>query len=124
MVARRARDESRADNWTRHWFRISAKFQVVYYKYTHKSHFMAPMAEVFSLALQHHQAGRLPEAEALYRQILQAQPDHPDALHLLGMIAYQVGKHEVAVEYVKQAIALNPSVAEFHNNLGTVYIEL
>ena len=85
---------------------------------------MATIPEALNLALQHHRAGRLPEAEALYRQILQAQPDHPDALHLLGMIAYQVGKHEVAVAYVKQAIALNPAVAEFHNNLGTVYLEL
>jgi predicted O-linked N-acetylglucosamine transferase (SPINDLY family) len=85
---------------------------------------MATIPEALNLALQHHRAGRLPEAEALYRQILQAQPDHPGALHLLGMIAYQVGRHEVAVEYVKQAIALNPAVAEFHNNLGTVYFEL
>ncbi len=38
-------------------------------------------------AIQHHQAGRLGQAEALYRQVLQAQPQNPDALHLLGVIA-------------------------------------
>lgn len=85
---------------------------------------MATIPEDFNLALQHHRAGRFQEAEALYRQILQAQPGHADALHLLGMIAYQSGRHEVAVEYVKQAIVLNPAAAEFHNNLGTVYFEL
>lgn len=84
---------------------------------------MATISDTLQLALQHHQAGRLQEAEALYRQILQAQPNHPGAHHLLGMIAYQVGKHDIAVEYVKRAIALNPAVAEFHNNLGTVYLD-
>ena len=77
--------------------------------------------ETLALALQHHQAGRLSEAEALYRQILQAQPNHADALHLLGVIAHQVGKHEIAVQYITRAIALNPTVAEYHSNLGTVY---
>ena len=84
---------------------------------------MASIAESLNIALQHHQAGRLQEAEAIYRQILQVHPNHPGAHHLLGMIAYQVGRYDVAVEYVKRAIALNPAVAEFHNNLGTVYLD-
>src|SRR3972149_10668940 len=54
-------------------------------------------------AVAHHLAGRLPEAEAIYRQILQAEPNHPDALHLLGVIAHQAGKHEIAVEYITRA---------------------
>ena len=79
---------------------------------------MATIPETLNLALQHHQAGRLQEAEALYRQILQVQPDHPDALHLLGVIAHQVGKHDIAVDYISRAIALNPAVAEYYNNIG------
>lgn len=79
---------------------------------------MATIPETLDLALQHHQAGRLPEAEALYQKILQVQPDHPDALHLLGVIAHQVGKHDVAVDYISRAIALNPAVAEYYNNIG------
>jgi len=71
--------------------------------------------------LTHHQAGRLPEAEALYRQILQGQPNHPDALHLLGVMAHQAGKHEMAVEYIVRAIALQPTAAAYHSNLGEVY---
>lgn len=82
---------------------------------------MATIPDALNTALQHHQAGRLQEAEALYRQILQAQPDHPDTLHLLGVIAHQVGKHEVAVQYISQAIAVRPEVGEFHNNLGEAY---
>jgi len=81
---------------------------------------MATIPDALALALQHHQAGRLTEAEALYRKILQAQPNHADALHLLGVMAHQAGKHEMAVEYIVRAIALQPT-AEYHNNMGTVY---
>jgi predicted O-linked N-acetylglucosamine transferase (SPINDLY family) len=82
---------------------------------------MATIAEIFSLALHHHRAGRLPEAEALYRQILQSQPGHPDALHLLGLIAHHVGRHEAAVDLMSKAIAINPAVPEYHNNIGEAY---
>jgi predicted O-linked N-acetylglucosamine transferase (SPINDLY family) len=82
---------------------------------------MATIPEALHLALQHHQAGRLQEAEALYRQILQVEPNHPDALHLLGVIAQQAGRHDVAVDYIGRAIGLNPTVAEYHNNIGEAY---
>ena len=48
--------------------------------------------ESIDLAVQHHIAGRLPEAEGIYQQILQADPNQPIALHLLGVIAHQAGK--------------------------------
>ncbi|TAL09208.1 MAG: tetratricopeptide repeat protein [Nitrospirae bacterium] len=82
---------------------------------------MASIAESLTIALQHHQAGRLPEAEALYRQILQAQPQHPDALHLLGVIAHQRGQHEAAVDLIGKALTLSPQRADFHNNIGQAY---
>jgi len=69
-------------------------------------------------ALAHHQAGRLPEAEAIYRQILKAQPNHPDALHLLGMIAYQTGKNDIAVELISKAISAESSNPIYYSNLG------
>ncbi|TAL09577.1 MAG: tetratricopeptide repeat protein [Nitrospirae bacterium] len=82
---------------------------------------MARISETLGIALQHHQAGRLQEAEALYSQILQAQPNHPDALHLLGVVAHHGGRHQIAVDRIGRAIALNPGVAEFHNNIGEAY---
>jgi len=74
--------------------------------------------QALQIALQHHQAGRLAEAEALYRQILAAQPNHAGALHLLGVIAHQTGRHGLAVEWIRWSIALNPDNAAAYSNLG------
>ena len=74
--------------------------------------------EVFTAALGHHQAGRLNEAERLYQQILQADPHHADALHFLGVLAHQIGRHDMAVDLIGRAIAQNGRVPAFHNNLG------
>jgi Flp pilus assembly protein TadD len=56
-----------------------------------------------------HIAGRLPEAEAAYRQVLSAAPRHADALHALGAAALQTGRADMAESLVSQAIALKPS---------------
>ena len=71
-------------------------------------------------ALCHHQAGRLNEAERIYREILAIDPHHADALHLLGMIEYQGRRYEDAARLIGQAIALRPDQAHYHSNLGTV----
>ena len=71
-----------------------------------------------NLAVQHHSAGRLPEAQGIYQQILQAEPKQPVALHLLGVIAHQAGKNDTAVDSIGKALAINSDYAEAHNNLG------
>lgn len=71
--------------------------------------------------MEHHQAGRLPQAEAIYRRILQVDPDHPDALHFLGLIAKQAGNAEAATALIGKALAFKPDYAEAHNNLGNVF---
>lgn len=82
---------------------------------------MATLSEAFQLALEHHRAGRLDRAELLYRRILEHEPDHADALHLLGAIAHQAGRHAAAVECISRAITLYPTEAAYHNNLGEAY---
>jgi protein O-GlcNAc transferase len=74
--------------------------------------------QAFQIAVQHHQAGRLADAEALYRRILAVQPNHADALHLLGVIAHQAGRNDLAVNLIRQAIALAPNNSAAHCNLG------
>ncbi|MGD0390044.1 MAG: tetratricopeptide repeat protein [Tepidisphaeraceae bacterium] len=68
--------------------------------------------------LSHQQAGRLAEAERIYRQILAQQPNHADALHLLGTLALQAGRLDAAVESIRRAIRLKPDFPEAHSNLG------
>ena len=79
---------------------------------------MATVPEALTIAVEHHQRSRLQAAEQIYRQILQAEPKHADALHLLGVIAAQVGKHALAIEHIARAIRVNGNVAAFHNSLG------
>jgi protein O-GlcNAc transferase len=75
----------------------------------------------FATAMQYHCGGRLSEAESLYRQILQADSNHADALHMLGVLAHQTGRQQVAVDMISLAIAQNGQVPAFHNNLGNAY---
>jgi protein O-GlcNAc transferase len=75
---------------------------------------------LLAAGLDHHRAGRLPEAEAAYREALARDPDEPDALHLLGVLAHQAGRHGLAETLIARAVARRPGAAEFHNNLGNV----
>ena len=75
-------------------------------------------------AVAHHQAGRLAEAEALYRQALVLDPEHADANHLLGVIALQTGAFEAAVDLIGKSVGINPDFAEAHCNLGVALMKL
>lgn len=72
-------------------------------------------------AHQHHSAGRLAQAEPLYRQVLSQHPNHPDALHHLGLIAMQAGHFGPAIELMSRSVALDPSQSFFFKNLATAF---
>jgi protein O-GlcNAc transferase len=78
----------------------------------------------FQLAQALQQAGRVTEAAGIYREILQADPRHADALHYLGLATWQSGQPERGVRLIEQAIAIKPRYAEAQGNLGTAYAEL
>lgn len=77
----------------------------------------------FSAALRLHAAGRLAEAEDGYRRVLAAAPEHPDALHMLGVIAYQEKRMDSAVDLIEKALALKPDYPEALYNLGNALRE-
>ena len=69
-------------------------------------------------AARHHEAGRLRQAERLYRQILAADPHHADCLHLLGLVVHRDGRSEEALQLLERAIALNGSDPDLHNDIA------
>jgi predicted O-linked N-acetylglucosamine transferase (SPINDLY family) len=71
-------------------------------------------------AIAHHRAGKLEQAEVLYRQVIAEDEHQPDALHLLGLIAHQTGNHAQAAELIRRAILANPNAPQFYANLGIV----
>jgi tetratricopeptide (TPR) repeat protein len=73
--------------------------------------------------MRHHQAGRLREAEQLYRQILAQQPNHADALNLLGMLAGQTGRLDAAPNLIRRAIAICSTNVSYYNNLGNALVD-
>lgn len=75
-------------------------------------------AQAFELAVARHRAGRLDEAEQLYRAVLKLQPDHFGALHYLGLTCTQQRKFDEALTLLQRAVALNPQSAEARTNLG------
>ena len=77
----------------------------------------APTADL-TAALEHHRAGKLDRAEALYRKFLRKAPGNPDALHLLGVIAAARGDPDQAIELIGKAVAAVPNFAQGHSNLG------
>ncbi|MFC5460861.1 tetratricopeptide repeat protein [Massilia niabensis] len=82
------------------------------------------VAALLKEAVALHQAGRLGEAGAAYRQVLALAPGQFDALHLLGVLARQQGDPGTAVDLIAQALRVNPAQATAHCNLGAALQDL
>jgi protein O-GlcNAc transferase len=78
------------------------------------------LQRLLAQAVRHHQAGQWPQAVSLYQQVLQAQPTHPEALHLLGVCRQQQGSLDDAIALIRQALAHQPWFPDAHFNLGIV----
>ncbi len=83
---------------------------------------MPTVSEGLETTAQDHQTGNLQQAEAQYRKILQAEPGQPEALHALGIIAFQSRNYNTAMGFIKEAIHNNPQVPQFHYNAGLVLV--
>jgi tetratricopeptide (TPR) repeat protein len=82
------------------------------------------ITDMLAEAIRYHQSGNLVNAGSLYKKILKDDPEHADALHLLGVISYQTDNNQRAVEYIERAITKNPSASFYHNNLGNALMNL
>jgi protein O-GlcNAc transferase len=70
--------------------------------------------EVLQTAAEHHDAGRLADAEALYREVLERDPEQADAMHFLGLLCFQAGRPAEALELLDKAVALQTDVPELY----------
>ena len=84
----------------------------------------AQLQRQLQAALTHHQAGRLVQADRLYRQVRVAQPNNFDALHLSGTVAYQQGRYTDACELLTRALRVNPGSSVCRMRLGLTYAAL
>jgi protein O-GlcNAc transferase len=76
------------------------------------------VAPLLESAVRHHRQGHFDRARAQYRRILEMRPDHPDALHLLGLTEHQQGESAKGAELIRKAIERSPANALYHFNLG------
>jgi protein O-GlcNAc transferase len=83
----------------------------------------AGITRTVNAGFAHHQAGRLAQAEALYRKALQKNPEHAEALHLLGVLALQCGKIGPAIQLIERALPALSEFADAHLNLGNALRE-
>jgi len=77
---------------------------------------------MMQMAAAHHRAGRLREAEQIYRRVLLDEPDHADALHGLGLLCLQEDRGELAAAFFGRAVRANPSVGVYHYNQGEAWL--
>lgn len=71
-----------------------------------------------------HSQGQPEQAALLYAEILQAHPDHPDALHLLGVTETQLGRPRTGLNWIMRSLAINPNQPAAIANRGNAYLAL
>jgi predicted O-linked N-acetylglucosamine transferase (SPINDLY family) len=76
------------------------------------------LPEAIALAFDHHKAGRLREAESIYRQVLQQIPREVNALHGLGYLTFRTGRGEEGMRLMREAIEVEPDLAHLHWGLA------
>ena len=83
---------------------------------------MATTVESLAAARRHHRAGELAQAERIYRQVLQVDPNHAEALYLLGEACRHLRKLDEAAVCFRRLLTIQPGNAEAWNYLGVVHL--
>ncbi|HYN79320.1 MAG TPA: tetratricopeptide repeat protein [Lamprocystis sp. (in: g-proteobacteria)] len=79
--------------------------------------------EALALATSLHAADHLEPAAEIYRRVLELVPEHPDALHFMGMLAHAQGRTDEALRLMSRSVELVPDHANFHSNLGNLMLQ-
>lgn len=87
-------------------------------------HLSVGQQKALDRAVEFQQSGQLTEAESIYRSILSDKPNHPIALHYLGLLAHQVGNAKVAIELIERSIVIMPDYVDAHCNLANVFVQV
>ena len=85
---------------------------------------MITYEQKLAAALESYQAGRYREAEAQCLDMVQKEPGQPEVLHLLGVILYQAGRFDDAVERLQMAVRASPENDRYRLSLGAVWISM
>jgi len=82
--------------------------------------YMPSVNSVLKIARHFHEKGDLQQAETHFLRVLQTEPRHAEALHAMGLIAYQLNQYDMAIDLIHRATESNPCRPEFYYNLGLV----
>ena len=80
--------------------------------------------QALDLAINHHKKGNFLNAEDLYNKILEVNPEHFQAIFLLGSLSAQINKYDKAIQLLQKAIQINPNHADSYFNLGNVFKDI
>ena len=80
--------------------------------------------EALQKGIKAQNAGMFREADELYTEILNAQPNHPDANHNIGVLSVKLGKLEDSIPFFKKALNTKPSIFQFWLSMINVLIRL
>lgn len=75
-------------------------------------------------ALKLHQQGDLKNALTIYKEILEKDPEHSEALHLSGFLSHQYSNNQNAITLIKKAVLIEPKNPHYRNSLGLVLKEM
>ena len=77
-----------------------------------------PANRLMAQAIREHKVGNFAQAEKIYQRIIRQDPRHAEALNLFGALAVQIGKPDVAIDYIGRALRLDGANPVFHYNLA------
>jgi protein O-GlcNAc transferase len=81
---------------------------------------MSGQSSLFTEAIGQFTAGKMKEAEEIFSKVIKQEPKNSEALHMLGLVALQTNRLELARDLILKAISINGKLAGYYSNLALV----